>query len=137
MAAIHLTLERLVEILGLADALRLVEKRGGVAAYVPQPDRVKAHCELAQAMSLEGARKLAALYPMERLMVPRGAAHLRRERDIAVLKAVRNDSVSQVALEFQLTERHVYRIMERGLEGLPPASAAPNDAQGDLFGENA
>jgi len=133
VAAIHLTLERLVEILGLADALRLVEKRGGVAVYVPQPDRVKAHCELAQAVSLEGARKLSALYEMERLMVPKGAAFLRRQRDVALLEDLKEMSVSKAALKYQMTERNVYFVLERGLEGLPPLPGRVDDSQGSLF----
>jgi Mor family transcriptional regulator len=136
MPAVNLQLEQLVDLVGVAAALRLVEKRGGTHFYVPHPTRVKPHALLAQEIGLEAARALAAAYPSQHVMAPRGEAYLRRQRDLGVLNDCKDMSVTAVARKYELTERHVYRIMERGLEGLPEVPGV-NDAQGDLFSENA
>lgn len=133
MPAACLQLEQLVDLVGIAAALRLVEKRGGTHFYVPLPTRIAIHHHLAVEMGLEPARRLAAAYPAQHVMVPRGAPMLRRRRDIALLEDCKSMSITAVARKYEMTERNVYFRLERGLENLPELPGA-NDSQGDLFG---
>src|SRR5260221_11462877 len=129
-------LGHLVELLGLVDALRLVARRGGIAVYVPHGSRLQLHHKLAEEIGLEAAKKLAAEYPSTNVIVPRGAAYLRRQRDRALLADVKQMSVSQAARKYEMTERNVYMLLERGLEGMPELPGS-SDSQGDFFEENA
>lgn len=132
MAAVNAPLGQLVELVGLPAALRLVQRFGGTCVYVPHESRVKPHSQLAQAIGLEAARRLSTVWPQAHIMVPRGAAYLQRQRDLAILEDAEALSVSQLARKYEMTERNVYFVLERGREGLP-AIAGLDDGQGDLF----
>ena len=136
MSAVNIRLGQLVELVGVTAALRVVEKRGGTHFYVPNASRIEPHHQLAQEFGLEAAKALAAAFPQAHVMAPRGSAYLRRLRDIAILEDAKAMSITAVARKYEMTERNVYMVLERGLEGLPDASGI-DDSQGDLFGENA
>jgi Mor family transcriptional regulator len=129
MAAVNAPLGLLVDLIGLPMALRLVDNFGGVCVYLPHASRVKAHSPVAQVIGLEATQKLAAAWPMVHLMVPHGAEYLRRQRDSAIRADLAGMSVRDVALKYETTERHVYRIQAReGDEVIDP----PRE-QGSLF----
>lgn len=132
MSALHAPLEQLVELLGLPAALALVERFGGVPIYLPHPSRVKADGDLATAIGIEAARKLAAAWPQEHVVVPRAAAYLRRQRDAAIRRDRATMSEREVALKYGTTDRHVRRIQASSSADLDEASGAPR-AQGALF----
>ena len=134
MAAVNAPLGQLVELVGMSAALRLVERFGGTCIYLPHPSRVKLHSPLAMALGLEPVKKLAGTWPQSHVMVPRGrgVTSLRRRRDRAILEDFRTLSVAQIARKYEMTERNVYMVLERGPEGLPGTPGA-GGAQGDLF----
>lgn len=129
MAAVNAALGQLVDLIGLPMALRLVDNFGGVSVYLPHATRVKAHSPLAQVIGLEAMQKLAAAWPMEHVMVPRGAEYLRRQRDAAIRADLAGMSVRDVALKYETTERHVYRVQAREGEDV----IDPPREQGSLF----
>jgi Mor family transcriptional regulator len=135
LAAVSAPLGQLVEIVGMTQALRLVEGFGGTEIYLPNPSRVKAHSPLAQALGVETVQKLAAHWPSSHVMVPRGrgVARLKRRRDLAILEDCKTMSVRKVALKHEMTERAIYGVLERGREGLGESGASAI-TQGDLFG---
>lgn len=133
MAAVNAPLGQLIELIGLVKALQLVDRFGGTSVYVPHESRVKVHGALAEAIGVDAVRTLAGAWPGSHVIVPRGSAYLRRQRDIAILADFKELSAAACARKYETTERHVYRIVERGLEGLPELPCA-NDTQGDLFG---
>ena len=102
----------LAGLIGLPATLRLVEKWGGtMRLYVPRnigPDH-----ELARVLGLEAARALSSRYDGDYLpSVPRCADALRAARDRALLRRrAEGASPAALALEFGLTERHVWRIL--------------------------
>lgn len=133
MAAVNAPLGQLVELVGLSAALRLVDRFGGTPIYLPHPSRVKEHSAVALEIGAEAMRRLAAVWPQAHIVVPRGAAYLRRQRDIALLRDSASLSAAQLARKYEMIERHVYRILARGPEILPELGAN-DDGQGDLFG---
>lgn len=132
MAAVNAPLGQLVELVGLPAALRLVDNFGGVCIYLPHPSRVKRHSDVAQVLGFEAMQKLAAVWPQAHVMVPRGVDYLRRSRDRAIRADLEKMSVREVALKYETTERHVYRVQARAPQELEELAAA-GDSQGSLF----
>lgn len=132
MAALNAQLEHLVELIGLPMALRLVDKFGGVAIYLPHHNRVKIHGPVAQVIGVEAAQKLSLAWPQEHVMVPMGAGYLRRQRDAALRADLQLMSVRAVALKYELTERQVYYI-QASPDGAAGESASAATDQGSLF----
>lgn len=110
MVAVYAPLSQFVDLIGLPMTLRLIDNFGGVSIYLPHATRVKARSPLAQVIGFEAMQKLAAAWPMESVMVPRGAAYLRRQRDAAICGDLAIMSVRDVALKYETTERNVHRI---------------------------
>lgn len=109
--AVNAQLGRLVELIGLPMALRLVDNFGGVPIYVPHPSRVKAHGKVAEVIGIEATQKLAAAWPSEHVMIPRGVEYLRRKRAAEIHRKAGGSSVRELALEYQMTERNVYFVL--------------------------
>jgi len=97
---------------GIAAALRLVEKRGGVAVYVPHA-AAPGH-ELATLVGLAGLQALCSAYPGEHLMVPMARAALTEIRNRQLRADRETMSVSRLALRYQLTHRRVQQILAEG-----------------------
>lgn len=133
MAAVNAPLTELVNLIGLPATLRLVEKFGGTTIYVPHQSRVKLHSAVAQVVGTDAVRQLATVWPQAHVVVPRGAAYVRHQRDMAVLADAEKFSVARLARKYETTERNIYRILERGAQQPPLGLSGPSDAQGDLF----
>jgi Mor family transcriptional regulator len=99
------------EAIGLVATLKLVTRFGGIRVYVPRPEYITEDHELARAIGLDAARKLAQLCVGERFSVPRAAKAIRRARDRALVRDRRSMSIPQCAHKYRITERQVYWIV--------------------------
>ena len=71
-------LEEIVEILGRENALKLIQRFGGTALYVPHnPDE---HHPLTLILGVDGAARLASYYGGENLYLPLGRKWLREQQ---------------------------------------------------------
>lgn len=119
------SVRELAGVVGLPAVLRLVERWGGVTRlYVPQT--LDEGHDLAQLLGLTPARALAREYGGDYVTVPRCAAALRLARDRALLRR-RAEGVAprRLALVFNLTERHVWRILRQAAEQRPAQGRLP------------
>lgn len=116
----------LVELIGLAATLNLVERFGGlIQLYVPR-DIEPGH-PIAQAIGITAARKLAKEYGTDCLRnIPRCAEGLRRIRNGEIRARHPNESAAALALAYGLTERQIWTILAEG-------RAAGDDKQAALF----
>ena len=115
----------LAEIIGLAEALRLVEKRGGTRIYIPEvadPDHW-----LADVIGTSSLANLVKHYARESIEIDRGCAALRAVRDRLIICRYSEGraSTAALALEFGLTQRQIFNILARDASVLD---------QMDLFG---
>lgn len=132
--SVNAQLGRLVELIGLPMALRLVDNFGGVPIYVPHLSRVKADGKVAEVIGIEAMRKLAVVWPSEHVMIPRGVEFLRRRRAAEIHAKQKAMSVRELALEYEMTERNVYLILaDKSLADLLEFGDAGDDAQASLF----
>lgn len=113
MAAAYASVDEITELLGIADAVRLFEKFGGVVIYVPRAAHIKAEHPVAQVIGVEGLRKLSQIYQQEHVKLPRGVEQLRRRRDAEIRAS--GLSIRQAALRYHLTSRQIeYIRAQRG-----------------------
>jgi Mor family transcriptional regulator len=110
------SLADVVEAIGIAATLKLIERFGGIRIYVPLREHISDDHELARAIGLVAARKLAEIWGKERMPLPRAAKAMRLARDRALRRDYQSISASQCALKYQVTERQVYWIVGRDEE---------------------
>lgn len=105
------SLREVVEIIGLAATLNLVEQFGGhIALGVPR--EIEPEHPIAVAIGITAARKLSAQYGGDRLRnIPLCVAGLRRIRDAEICRRAGRETAVALAHEFSMTERHVWRIL--------------------------
>lgn len=135
------TARDLVDLVGLAPTLRLVEALGGRSFQVAHGKRRQGRAQLAELADIVGAdaaKGIARRYAGGVLVVPLCTAALRAARDRALqarfdmltgegeLSARR--AVAQLVGEFQMHETTVWRALKR-----PGLVTPADDAQGDLF----
>ncbi|HJW81968.1 MAG TPA: Mor transcription activator family protein [Acidiferrobacterales bacterium] len=120
------SLRDVVELIGLAATLKLVEHFGGlIALYVPRD--IEPEHPIAVAIGITAARKLAAHYGTDCLRnIPRCVAGLRRIRDAEIHRRHKIESAARLALAFGLTERQIWMI-------LAEIRAGTDDKQSALF----
>lgn len=128
----YATVERLVEILGLVNALKFAERFGGGRVYLPQPERLKPEGPIVQLLGMDAAREIAFEWRGMEIMVPQCAAHLRAQRDASIRAESATMSVKEIALKYGLTERHAFRILATAPAAEPIVAEAAR-AQGKLF----
>lgn len=103
-------IDELTELLGFAATMRIVEAYGGVTFYVP--DRVTPDHQLAKLVGHATALKLVEQYPRLELRIPRCLSLLVAQRNAEIRRRYDADeSAPQLARTFNLTERHVRRIL--------------------------
>lgn len=110
------SLRDIVELIGLAATLNLVEHFGGlIALHVPR--EIDSNHPIAMAIGITAARKLSVHYGTQRLRnIPLCVAGLRRIRDAEIRRRSASESAASLAREFMLTERHVWRILADGAD---------------------
>lgn len=125
--------ERIVEVVGLAAALRLAERFGGRRLYVPQPERLKAESPLAAVLGFDLAQKFAFEWRGMEIVVPRCVEYLRRARDRQIHLDAKSMSAAEIAAKHGMTERHVFRVLAEAAPAAE-ADAAAASSQRSLFG---
>lgn len=102
-------LPEMVELIGIADTMKIVEEYGGVRLYIPQD--VPPEHPLAALIGLENAQKLAGRFGGERPEIPLVAAVMRQARDIEIRSLWPGLSQRQLALKYKTTERNIRLIL--------------------------
>jgi hypothetical protein len=98
---------------GIAAALRLVEKRGGIRVYVPEV-ALPGH-ELATIASFAGMQALCSEFPREHVLVPKARSALVVMRNRQLLADSLEMSHSQLARRYEITLRRVQQILAEGM----------------------
>lgn len=116
----------IIRAIGLGAAMKLVERFGGVRIYLPLPQNIGPENEVAAAIGVEAARKLAALWAQERPSIPLARRHLRTIVKDEIRREKGTLTVPELARKFETTERNIYRY-------LAEADEEPSSAQRSLF----
>ncbi|CAN5550016.1 hypothetical protein BH09PSE4_BH09PSE4_21210 [soil metagenome] len=117
--------DELAQVIGQGAVTRLIERLGGTRTYVPRT--IHAHHQIAEAIGLKAAALLAEYFHARTLDLPK--AHARRQRALeTALNRPEGVTLKQVALDFDYTERMIYKM----IEAHKAANAADAD-QLDLF----
>lgn len=104
------SLRDIVDVIGLAATLELVEHFGGIALYVPS--ELTSEHRIVKALGAAAAAKLWEVYQADTLIIPRCNEALRRARNAEII--ARNQAgatVAVLALEYALTQRAVWYIL--------------------------
>jgi DNA-binding transcriptional regulator LsrR (DeoR family) len=100
-------IDNVARLIGAGAAARLIARFGGRRMYVakhPDPDGA-----LAQLIGLDGAARLGAVFGGERMWMPNDAGQATRMRVAQLRKS--GTSISRIAGELGLSERHVYKVL--------------------------
>lgn len=117
-------LQDFVRLIGLHATMLLVERFGGLRIYIPLHPSPEHH--FAQLIGLANLQKLSAVYGREdHFELPKAERALLALRNARIKAEYGPKSIRQLAAEYQLTERHVTRIV-----GTPDPR---NDDQPELF----
>jgi Mor family transcriptional regulator len=105
-------IQELEQLIGLPAALQLVENFPGVKVYVPKGDLPDDH-RLCEIVGIANAAKLVQEYAGELLDIPRCLVIMRTKRNTDLRKKydAGTHSARDLALEYSLTERHVWNIL--------------------------
>lgn len=104
------SLAEVVDVIGLEQALRLVDAFGGVRVYVPE--RMTPEHILVRVIGHNSAWQLASHFGGEQLSVPRCVSGLRSVRNAQIRRERQaGASPAQLALRYGMTERQVYSIL--------------------------
>jgi hypothetical protein len=102
-------LAKLIEVIGIAPALRLVERRGGGRLYVPQ--KLDPGHPLVHLLGVDAAHRLIAQYRACVLEVPKHDCLLRALRDQEIRRRrLQGECAQRLADEYWLSLRHIRRI---------------------------
>lgn len=130
---VYASVDRLVEVLGLAGTLALARRFGGVRVYVPQPERLKPEGALVATLGHDIAHKLAFEFRGLEIMVPKCVAYLNRERARRIHAEAKTASAAQLATRYGITERYVFAILAEPPPDEPAEPAPGAAAQRSLF----
>ncbi len=118
-------LQEFVRLIGLPATMLLVEKFGGLRIYIPLNPSPDHH--FAQLIGLANLQKLSQVYGREdHFELPKAERALLALRNAKLKAEYGPKSIRQLAAEYQLTERHVTRLVG--------AADVKNDDQPELFG---
>ncbi len=119
------SVRELVDVIGLAAALAIVEARGGIRLCVPKmaaPDHW-----LAQAIGMHALRALVAYYGGEEIEIAKCAAAMQRLREQEIdAAAQQGETNTTLARRYGYTERGIRKLRRR-------VEAQRDDDQPDLF----
>lgn len=110
--ALPASAQEVVDVIGMAPALALIDARGGVRTYIPSP--IPADHWLIAIIGAEAAEQLAAVYAGDELNLPRCCAAMRATLYRQICAAYdAGESAATLALAHGFTERWVYAIVAR------------------------
>ncbi|MDD4930501.1 MAG: Mor transcription activator family protein [Gallionella sp.] len=118
------SIQHLIDIIGFPGALKVVQRYGGGAVFVPEkPD--PSH-PLAEVMEYISFCKLVYVHAKEQLPIPRCHKAILAVRNQQILKEfLAGRSQRKLAYKFNLTERRIHSIVHR--------VRLRDDYSGDLF----
>lgn len=105
-------LREMTDLIGLPATMQIVQRHGGTRLWVPAlietlaPDH-----KLVKLVGMAAARTLSEQYGGETLEIPKAERALRAIRDKAIREQWPAKSQSQLATEYNLTERQVRTIL--------------------------
>jgi hypothetical protein len=99
--------ENIARVIGAGATARLISTFGGGRIYIAQ--HPKPADALARVIGGEAARRLGAIFGGERIWFPNDAGQQTR-RQISMMRR-RGASVSRIARDLKLSERHVYKVL--------------------------
>jgi len=103
------TLRDLLQLIGLAATVRLLERRGGCSLHVP--GRMHSTHHLVMLLGEDTAHKLSTRYSKDRIILPKLDTLLRAARDQEIKKRRMNgESPKVLAEEYWLTDRQIRNI---------------------------
>lgn len=123
-------LTELVEVVGLPDTMRIVQRWGGTRLWIPH--QAEDGTPLVQYLGRAQADKLCARLGGNRPDIPKAMRLLNVLRDDDIRSNPGGLSVPELALRYGLNERRIYQI--RG-QPMPPALPPRNERQLSLFAE--
>lgn len=117
------TAREIAEAIGLPHALRLIEVLGGTTFPVPKRQTKLGELRfatLAGVVGVEAADVLVRRYGSTDLYIPRCAAALRRQRDLAIIREYErltatesgNAAVQRLARSYRLSDRQVFNVLK-------------------------
>jgi hypothetical protein len=126
VAQAPVNLLEIVEIIGEAAALKLVERFGGTTPRLPALRNINAEHPLAQCIGVEALTSLAKATGGGRwLYVARCARGLREQRNREIVSLYSQDvPVEELARRYHLSDRQIWNIL---------GSTVVDDRQGGLF----
>ncbi|MEM7399292.1 MAG: Mor transcription activator family protein [Pseudomonadota bacterium] len=115
------SLQEMINVIGLPNTWKIVEKFGGVRLWVP--GKFTPSNSLSPVIGHDAARALIERFHNEELSVPRCVEAIRAVRDAAICEAMANgETAASQARHYGLTERAIFKIKAR-------QQAAFNEAQ--------
>lgn len=108
------SLDEVLEIVGEAVTLQLVNAFGGTTQRLPAKRNVVDSNEIAQVIGLENLRLLVEKLGGGRyLYIPRCADGMRLQRDRKIVELSRTVSVDALARRYQLSDRQIWTILKK------------------------
>lgn len=106
-------LREVAEVIGLPATTQLVARYGGTSITIPSTTQRKN--QLAQMLGPEATAKLVRIYAGCRLYIPKTDCALRAARNIEIYQRYKHGlaDVNQIAREHHLSDRTVWKIIER------------------------
>lgn len=105
-------LREMTGLIGLPATMQIVQRHGGTRLWVPAlVETLAPDHKLVKLVGMAAARKLSKQYGCETLEIPKAERALRAIRDKAIREQWPTKSQSQLAREYNLTERQVRTIL--------------------------
>ncbi len=118
----------IARVIGLPETLRLIDARGGNRVRIPmRPERCQV---LREVLSQSALAALAEAFGGKCLELPKKDKFILQIRNHAIRNARQQQTVSQIAREYNLTRRHVFNLTA-------DIDADAANTTGDLFDERA
>ena len=103
----------LADVLDVATTQKLMTEYGGRRIYVPSRPPMAQH-RLSRLLGLEQARRLSEFYGGDEIVFSLGTATKRRLRNAEIIRRFdAGETVSELALAYELTTRMLYSILNR------------------------
>lgn len=125
MAEIYVPVAQLVNILGMAGALKLAASFGSSAMYIPSADKLKEDHKLVLAVGMVDARRLAKEFPSQGVTFPSMAAERKRVQDERIVRLSATMTAVDIANQERMTARNVFRILREHREALDARPTKP------------
>lgn len=105
-------LRELVDVIGLAATVKLVNIRGGTWVYLPHAGQEQS--VLADIVGADAAEQMIAHYgSARRLELDRGKRALAAVEKRAIVREAEKESATVLAIRYNRTERYIYAVLAR------------------------